>query len=215
MDRSRWRRSRPLVQTRRSGDRLVSPGILQRCSPRQRSGLGVERVPNIPASLTVERRVTARATTGMDGRECSHQLRLARGFREPSFSFASTTGRFGNDGRGLRLRGGRRRRQRECHPKIKAVRPVAVGELAIAFEVQVALHVSDRKQVSQLRTDADDERFKRTQKRPATAVRCYLVVNVSNGADKYLLGQKLRRSPIEMEINAAGVVSHVILEISR
>src|SRR5215471_13846610 len=141
-------------------------------------------------------------------------LALARSFREPSFPFASTTGRFGNDRRRRRLRGGGRcRRQRECHPKIKAVRPVVVGELAVALEVQVALHVSDRKQGSQLRTDADDARFKRTQDRRAAAVRCYLLVNVSNGADKHLLGQKLRRSPIEMEINATSVVRRVILEI--
>src|SRR5262249_15940059 len=132
------------------------------------------------------------------------------------FPFASATRRFGNDRRRRRLRGGGRcRRQRECHPKIKAVRPVVVGELAVALEVQVALHVSHRKQGSKSRTDADDARFKRTQKRPATAVRCYLLVNVSNGADKHLLGQKLRRSPIEMEINAAGVMCHEILEISR
>src|SRR5215469_4392844 len=83
MDRSRWRRPRPLVQTRRSGDRLVSPGILQRCSPRQRSGLGVERVPNIPASLTVERRVTERLEALSSK---SRRPRAAAGYEESTES---------------------------------------------------------------------------------------------------------------------------------
>ena len=55
--------------------------------------------------------------------------------------------------------------------------------------------------------------FERTDDRRAASVSRNLVVKVSDHADLHLLGQELRRGPIEVKIETAGIASGIILEI--
>ncbi len=109
--------------------------------------------------------------------------------------------------------GGRHWRNRERQPGIPARRPVGRIEFAVSFQVEIALHVSDREQESDLRTDADDARLESTQDRALSEVVGDLLVSISHKADKDLLGEKLGRTPVEMEIDAALVLRVRVLEI--
>ena len=48
-------------------------------------------------------------------------------------------------------RGRRRRRDHECDPRIPAIGPVLRGKFLVAFEIEVALHLADGKNESELR----------------------------------------------------------------
>ncbi len=79
-------------------------------------------------------------------------------------------------------------------------------ELKVGFHVHDALHVSDRKEVSELRPDAEDTRVDGTENGSGPAVRRQLRIYVADGADEYLLGQKLRRRHVQMKVDAVLVV---------
>jgi hypothetical protein len=86
------------------------------------------------------------------------------------------------------------------------VRAIVGVELAVALEVQVSLRISERKDISDLRADANDPRHEGTDMITAAAVAGELVIHIANRTDKPLLGEKLRRAPIEMEVDAILIV---------
>jgi hypothetical protein len=57
-------------------------------------------------------------------------------------------------------------------------------ELKVSFGVQVALHISDREQVSELRPDAEGTRLDGTVNRSKPAVGCHLLIYIGNGTDE-------------------------------
>jgi len=58
-------------------------------------------------------------------------------------------------------------------------------ELEVGFQVQVPLHVSDGKEVSELRSDAEDTRLDRTENGSGPAVGRKLVVDKANGTNDW------------------------------
>ena len=94
------------------------------------------------------------------------------------------------------------------------MRAVVGVELAVALEVQVSLRISERKDVSDLRADSDNAGFEGADVIAAATVAGELVIHIADRTDEHLLGEKLRRAPIEMEIDAVGIVGRWIFEIS-
>jgi hypothetical protein len=86
------------------------------------------------------------------------------------------------------------------------VRPVVGVELAIALEVDVSLRSSERKDVSDLRADADDAGFEGAHPIAASTVARELVVDITHGADQQLLGEKLRGAPVEVKVEAVLII---------
>src|SRR5476651_312100 len=72
------------------------------------------------------------------------------------------------------------RRNRKCEPCVPATGSVRRIELFVSLKVQIALHVSNGKQVSDLRTEGGDVRFEITQDRQLTGVRGDLLIGVAN-----------------------------------
>ena len=66
--------------------------------------------------------------------------------------------------------GGRHRRDRERQPRIPSRRPVGRIEFAVSFQIEVALPVSNRKQKSDLRTDANGVGAETVQDRAGSAL---------------------------------------------
>src|SRR5262249_19236523 len=111
------------------------------------------------------------------------------------------------------LRGGWRRRQHKGQPYIPAVGSVGAVELAIALKIDVALHACHRKNISNLRADADDAGLEGAEDRRAAAVTGELLVDIADQPNLHLFGQELRRAPIEVHIDAVGISGRMILEI--
>ena len=66
--------------------------------------------------------------------------------------------------------------------------------------------VSDRKKVSDLRTDANDARLEGTNLVARTAVTRNLIVDVADQSYQHLLGQELRRAPVEVKVDAVLII---------
>src|SRR5215831_3026639 len=80
-----------------------------------------------------------------------------------------------------------RRRNHKCHPGVPAIWPVLVGELPIAFEIEITLNLSGQgNDESELRTHADDLRLEAANAIAGAAVAADLLVDIANGADKKL-----------------------------
>src|SRR3954464_5096539 len=62
---------------------------------------------------------------------------------------------FSDDGLCCRRRAGRRRRDGEGDPGIPATGTILCGKLSVSLEIEIALHVTDRKKESDLGTDAN------------------------------------------------------------
>jgi hypothetical protein len=75
-----------------------------------------------------------------------------------------------------------RGRDGECQPSIPAGRPVCRVKLTIGFHVQVTLHVSYRKQIAELRADAQDARAECAENGVLTGINADLLVDVSDEA---------------------------------
>src|ERR1019366_1322429 len=109
--------------------------------------------------------------------------------------------------------GGRRIRDCEGKPSIPTLGPVFGTKLKIRLHAQETLLSVERKNVSQLGTDRKHPRLKRTDFVAGAAVSGDLIVGVTNEADKELLGQELRRAPVQMEVDAALILGGLVLEI--
>src|SRR6266508_711236 len=106
-----------------------------------------------------------------------------------------------------------RRRDHEGDPGIPAIGAILRGELLVALQIDVALQVTDRKDEAELRADADHLRLEAADPIAGTAVATDLLVHVAHESDLKLLGQELRRAPIEMHVDAVLVLGRLIGEI--
>jgi hypothetical protein len=73
-------------------------------------------------------------------------------------------------------------------------------ELAIALEIQVSLIISERKNIPNLRADADDARLEGADAVAASTVAGELVVHIAHRPDEQLFGEKLRCAPIKVKV---------------
>ena len=82
------------------------------------------------------------------------------------------------------LHGAFRRRlgDRERQPGIPARRPVCCIKFAIALQVQISLHLSNRKNVSDLGTDSENPGLERSQNRVLTGIGSHLQIGIADEA---------------------------------
>src|SRR5262245_36110556 len=112
-----------------------------------------------------------------------------------------------------RGRRGCRRRDRERDPGVPAVGTILRRELAVILQIEIALQVADRKDEAELRTSPEYLRLEAADAVAGTAVAADLPVDVAHRSDLELLGQELRRTPIEMHIDAVLVLGRPVLEV--
>src|SRR5262245_24967202 len=107
-----------------------------------------------------------------------------------------------------------RRRDYECDPGVPAVGPVLVGEFPVALEIEVTLRRgAEGNNESELRTHADHLRLEAADAIAGAAVATQLSVDVADEPDLKLLGQELRRAPIEMHVDPVLILGRLIGEI--
>src|SRR5262249_59277135 len=83
-----------------------------------------------------------------------------------------------------------------------------------AWSVDVALHVLvPLEDVADLRPAPDDARLEAANPVARAAVAAELLVDISDGTDLPLLGQELRRPPIEVHVDAILIVGMVIQKV--
>jgi hypothetical protein len=109
----------------------------------------------------------------------------------------------------------RSRRDRERQPCVPARWTIGRIEFAVAFQVQISLHVSDRENISDLRTDAEHAGLHSAQDRELTEIVGDLLIRIADQADEDLLREKLRGAPVEVEINSVLILRILVLEIVR
>src|SRR5882757_9754310 len=95
------------------------------------------------------------------------------------------------------------RRNCERQPRTPARRTIGRIEIAICPQAQKALQASHREDISDLRTGAENARPEATQNRTLTGIVGDLLISVSGKADENLLREKMRRTPVEVEIDTA------------
>src|SRR6266446_800149 len=98
-------------------------------------------------------------------------------------------------------------------PRRPSFRSVFRGKFLVTLEVQISLLVSDREQIAELGTNAENARFKSVEERCRANIVSDLLVGISDHADKELFGQKVRCTPVEMEVDAVLILRCRVLEI--
>src|SRR5207342_2224553 len=93
-------------------------------------------------------------------------------------------------------------RDGEGHPHVPAFRPVFCSEFPVALEIQISLLVSNRKQIAELGAKAEDARFESVEEWSRADIVSDLLVGVADHADEELFGQKVRCTPVKMEVDA-------------
>ena len=89
-----------------------------------------------------------------------------------------------------------------------------VGEFPVAFEIEITLRLGGQgNDESNLRPGAHHLRLEAAHPIAGAAVATDLFVHVADDADLNLLGQELRRAPIEMHVDAVLVLGRLIGEI--
>src|SRR4051812_43624743 len=111
----------------------------------------------------------------------------------------------------------RRSRIRDCEgePCIPTLRPILGSKLAVRLQTEESLLSGDWENIPQLRPGGEDSGLECTNPVASAAVRADLVVGIPDKANKELLRQKLRGTPIQMEINSALILGSLVLEIIR
>ena len=100
------------------------------------------------------------------------------------------------------------RRDHEGDPGVPTVRPVLVGELPVAFKIEVSLRrCAQGDNESKLRAYADDARLEAAHTIAGTAVATDLLVDVAHESGLKLFRQKLRCTPIEMHVDAVSDIA--------
>src|SRR6267142_5879850 len=120
---------------------------------------------------------------------------------------------FSDDGFCRRRRSGRGRRDGKGHPRIPAGWPVFRSELAVSLEIEIALHVADRKQEPDLGADANHLGLEAADTVARTAVAAELLVDIAYEANHDLLRQELRCTPVEVHVDAVLILRCSVLEI--
>src|SRR5262249_17778744 len=104
-------------------------------------------------------------------------------------------------------------RNRERDPGVPAVGPVFRCKFAVILQIEIALKVADGKDEAELRTNANHLRLEAAHAVAGAAVAADLPVDVADRAELKLLVQELRRTPIEMHVDAVLVLGRLVLEI--
>src|SRR6267142_6721361 len=120
---------------------------------------------------------------------------------------------FSDDGFCRRRRSGRGRRNGKGHPRIPTGWPVFRSKLSVSLEIEIALHVADRKKEPDLGTDANHLGLEATDTVAGTAVAAELLVDIAHEANHDLLRQELRCTPVEVHVDAVLILRRSILEI--
>jgi hypothetical protein len=84
----------------------------------------------------------------------------------------------------------------------RTVSPVVSIKFTVSLEVQITLVITDWEYVAELRANADDARQERADVVAASTVTGELIVNIAHCADEQLLCDKLRCTPIKVEVEA-------------
>ena len=95
------------------------------------------------------------------------------------------------------------RPDRECQPGVPARWPVGRVEFTVSFQIQIPLHVSNRENVTDLRADPEHPRSEASKNRAPAGIVRNLLIGISDETDKELLREKLRCTPVKMEIDTA------------
>src|SRR6476659_8519751 len=86
------------------------------------------------------------------------------------------------------------------------MRPVLGGEFPVTFNIDVGLHCAEWNDVAKLWPDAHDPGLETANPVARTTVAADLIVDIANHPDLKLLGQELRRAPIEVHVHASLVL---------
>src|SRR6195256_4828556 len=88
------------------------------------------------------------------------------------------------------------------------------AELLVALQVEIGLmRGAERQNVAELRPDAEDARLEASNPIAGAAVAGELLVGVADQAELHLLGEELRRAPIQMRVDSVLVLRVGIFEI--
>jgi hypothetical protein len=105
------------------------------------------------------------------------------------------------------------RGNRECQPRIPTGRPIRRIELPVCLQVQISLHVANGKDIPELRDHSENAGFEAAEQGASANVVGDLLVGVSDDAYEGLFRKKLRRAPVEMEIDTTLNLGIGVLEI--
>jgi hypothetical protein len=94
-------------------------------------------------------------------------------------------------------------RDRKHYPRVPSPGAVHDDELEVDLQIDIALHVANWKQVSDLRSDGSDTWFEIAEEGGLTPVGSELLVVVADKPGLKLLPQKLRGTPIDVGIEIA------------
>jgi hypothetical protein len=107
--------------------------------------------------------------------------------------------------------------EHERKPCVPAVRPIGIVEFLVGLQVQIALRCgADGNDEADLRPNSHHARFETADPIACSAVATDPVVDIADEPDLKLLGQELRRAPVEMHVDAVlvlgGTIDHVVGE---
>jgi class 3 adenylate cyclase len=107
-----------------------------------------------------------------------------------------------------------RRREHEADPHVPAVGPVLRGKFFVAFDIKVTLsRGAQGNNEPDLRANANHLGLEATDPIARAAVATDLLIHVAHKSDLKLLGQELRRAPIEMHVDAVLILGRLVGEI--
>src|SRR5450432_1348212 len=86
-------------------------------------------------------------------------------------------------------------------------------ELKVTFQIHVPLHVSDGKEVSELWPDAGDARLDGAEEGCGSTIRRNLFIDIADGTDEYLLGQKLSGRHIHVKVDPVLIIGSRIDQV--
>src|SRR5262249_41047149 len=105
------------------------------------------------------------------------------------------------------------RGNRKSQPSVPAGGTIGGIKLSVASQAQVPLHLLDREKISDLGAYGRHTRLETIEDRQCAGVVCELVVVIADEADKNMLGQELRRSPVNVEVQPVSILGFRIFEI--
>ena len=89
----------------------------------------------------------------------------------------------------------------------------SAGKFLVTLEVQVSLLVSNREQITDLGANAENAGPESAEERGRAKIVGNLLISVSDQSGEHLLGQKVRRAPVKMEVDAILILRGRVLEI--
>lgn len=86
-------------------------------------------------------------------------------------------------------------------------------KLLVCLHIDIALHVTHRNDVAELRADTCDARLEAPDAVPRATVAPDLLVQISHNSDLELLGEELRCALVQMEIDAVLILGRGVERI--